>query len=240
MKSSNFSKFHSRGASREFSWKFTLWITFQPFDRFSQNVYLSIQLNKRNITKTSKFLQFHSRGEPGIFRQTTSNMHFSTAHSTASTLRRLFQLDNFHRKVATSSLLLSSYRLRKTAKINGKKLLSLKPVVSTRRSYKRVGLTKRQKFFQGLAMYDHEVWMSLQTRAKIFWTHFLHLHVSDIRQWRMTVYSMEIRWQHCQATSFMSDLDDVNFPVIVAKCISPLGVTWTVSGWFNSKMITQK
>jgi hypothetical protein len=29
----------------------------------------------------------------------------------------------------------------------------------------------------------------------------------------MTVYSMDKRWQYCQATSFMSDFDDVNFPV---------------------------
>jgi hypothetical protein len=72
-------------------------------------------------------------------------------------------------------------------------------------------------------MYGHEVLMSLQTRAKFFGTHFLHCYVSDIRLWRMTVYSMEKRWQHCQATSFMSDFDDVNFPVTVANCISPFG-----------------
>jgi hypothetical protein len=41
-----------------------------------------------------------------------------------------------------------------------KKLLSLKSVVRTRRSYKGVGLTKRQKAFQGLAMFGHEVLMS--------------------------------------------------------------------------------
>jgi hypothetical protein len=39
----------------------------------------------------------------------------------------------------------------------------------------------------------------------------------------MTVYSMEKRWQHCKATSFMSDLDGVNFPVTVANCNSPFG-----------------
>jgi hypothetical protein len=33
-----------------------------------------------------------------------------------------------------------------------KKLLSLKPVVKTRRSYKRVGLKKTSKLFQGLTM----------------------------------------------------------------------------------------
>jgi hypothetical protein len=37
----------------------------------------------------------------------------------------------------------------------------------------------------------------------------------------MTVYSIEKRRQHCQATSFMSDLDDVNFPVTIANCVSP-------------------
>jgi hypothetical protein len=55
--------------------------------------------------------------------------------------------------------------------INGKKLLSLKPGVRTRRSYKRLGLIKRQKSFQGLAMYGHEELMSLQTRAMIIGTH---------------------------------------------------------------------
>jgi hypothetical protein len=72
-------------------------------------------------------------------------------------------------------------------------------------------------------MYGHEVLMSLQTRAKLFGTHFFPFHVSDIRLWRMTVYSMEKRRQHCQATSFMSDLDDVNFPVTIANCVSPFG-----------------
>jgi hypothetical protein len=48
--------------------------------------------------------------------------------------------------------------------IIGKKLLSLKPVIRTRRSYRRAGLIKRQKSFQGLAMYGHEVMMSLQMR----------------------------------------------------------------------------
>jgi hypothetical protein len=72
-------------------------------------------------------------------------------------------------------------------------------------------------------MYGHEVLMSLQTRAELFGTHLLHSHVSDVRLWRMTVYSVEKRRQHFQATSFMSDFDDVNFPVTVANCISPFG-----------------
>jgi hypothetical protein len=61
-------------------------------------------------------------------------------------------------------------RLVVTSTIVGKKLLSLKPVVRTRRSYKKAGLTKRQKSFQELAMY--EVMMSLQKRANLFGTHF--------------------------------------------------------------------
>jgi hypothetical protein len=72
-------------------------------------------------------------------------------------------------------------------------------------------------------MYGHEVSMSLQTRAKLFGTHFFPSHVGDIRLWRMTVYSIEKRRQHCQATSFTSDLDDVNFPVAVANFVSPFG-----------------
>jgi hypothetical protein len=58
-------------------------------------------------------------------------------------------------------------------KINGKKLVSLKPVVRTRRSYKRVGLIKRQQSFEGRAMCGHEVLMSLLTRANFLATHLL-------------------------------------------------------------------
>jgi hypothetical protein len=39
---------------------------------------------------------------------------------------------------------------------------------------------KRQKYFQGLAMFGHEVLISLQTRAKFLGTHFSHSCVSDI------------------------------------------------------------
>jgi hypothetical protein len=46
--------------------------------------------------------------------------------------------------------------------ILAKKLLSFKSVARTRRCYKRVGLIKRQQYFQELAMYGHEVLMSLQ------------------------------------------------------------------------------
>ena len=59
-------------------------------------------------------------------------------------------------------------RVRKTADFNGEKLLSLQPVVRTRRYYKRVRLIKQQKYFQGLEMYGHEVLMTLQTRA-VLW-----------------------------------------------------------------------
>jgi hypothetical protein len=51
--------------------------------------------------------------------------------------------------------------------IIGKKLLSLKPVVRTRRSCKRAGLIKRQKSFQGLAMYGHEVFDVLTKASKV-------------------------------------------------------------------------
>jgi hypothetical protein len=72
-------------------------------------------------------------------------------------------------------------------------------------------------------MYGHEVLMSLQTRAKLFGTHFFPFHVSDIRMWRMTVYSMEKCKHYCQAISFLSDLIDVSFPVTIANCVSPFG-----------------
>jgi hypothetical protein len=51
--------------------------------------------------------------------------------------------------------------------IIGKKLLSLKPVVRSRRSYKIAGLIKRQKSFQGLAMYGHEVFDVLTKASKV-------------------------------------------------------------------------
>jgi hypothetical protein len=39
----------------------------------------------------------------------------------------------------------------------------------------------------------------------------------------MTVYTLEKRLQHLQATSWMLDFDEVNFPVTVTKCIYPFG-----------------
>jgi hypothetical protein len=65
------------------------------------------------------------------------------------------------------------YNLKNFSYYYMQKLLSLKPVVRTRRSYKRAGLIKRQSSSQGLAMYGHGVMMSLQKRAKLFGTHFL-------------------------------------------------------------------
>jgi hypothetical protein len=65
----------------------------------------------------------------------------------------------------------------KTAKIKGKKLLSSQLVVWIRGWYKRFGLKKRQKSFK---VYGHEIFMSLQTRAKFFGTHILKFYVSDI------------------------------------------------------------
>jgi hypothetical protein len=52
-------------------------------------------------------------------------------------------------------------------RINGKKLLSLKPVVRTRRSFNRAGLKKQQKSFQGLAMYGHEVFDVLTKASNV-------------------------------------------------------------------------
>jgi hypothetical protein len=129
-------------------------------------------------------------------------------------------------KFSQTSVLIDSIQhgLRKTANIIGKKTSQFKAsCLRTRRNYKGAGLIKRQKSFQGLAMYGHEVLMYLQTRAKLFGTHLFLFHVSDIRLYRMTVYSMEKCKHHCQATSFMSDLDDVNFPLTIANCFSPFG-----------------
>jgi hypothetical protein len=55
---------------------------------------------------------------------------------------------------------------------NGRKLFTSQSVVRTRRYCKRVKLLKRQKSFQGIAMYGHEVLMSYnKTRAKFFGTY---------------------------------------------------------------------
>jgi hypothetical protein len=66
------------------------------------------------------------------------------------------------------------HRVHETANINGKKLLCLKPVVRTQRSYKRVGLQKWQKSFQGLAMYSHEVLISLLLLSSSFSSSTIH------------------------------------------------------------------
>jgi hypothetical protein len=39
----------------------------------------------------------------------------------------------------------------------------------------------------------------------------------------MTVHTLEKRLQHLRATSLMSDFDEFNSPVTVAKYISPFG-----------------
>jgi hypothetical protein len=130
--------------------------------------------------------------------------------------------------------------VRKTATITGKKTFQFQPVTRTPRSYKRVGLIKRQKSFPGLTMYGHEVLMSLQTRAKLFGTHFLHCFVNDIRLWRITVYSTRKRWQHSEATSFMSDFDDVNSPVTVANCIFLFGSQLNCIGLIQQQNDTSK
>ena len=70
-------------------------------------------------------------------------------------------------------------------------------------------------------MYGHEVFDVLTKASKMFRDTLFPFHISDNRLYRMTVYFMEKRRHHCQATSFMSDLDDVNFPVTVANCVSP-------------------
>jgi hypothetical protein len=77
--------------------------------------------------------------------------------------------------------------IRKTANIIGKKLLSLKPVVRIRKSYKRAGLIKRQKSFQGFAMYGHEVFHVLTKASKVIWYTLFPFHISDKRLYRMTV-----------------------------------------------------
>jgi hypothetical protein len=75
-------------------------------------------------------------------------------------------------------------------------------------------------------MYGSEVLMSVQMRAKFFATHFLHSKVSDIGlsyEWQFILWKK--RLLHLQATSQMSDFDDVNFPVTVANLFLHLGLT---------------
>jgi hypothetical protein len=68
-----------------------------------------------------------------------------------------------------------------------KKLLSLKPVVRTRRYYETAGLIKRQKPFQGLAMYGHEVFDVLTKASKVVRDTLFPSHTSANRLYRMTV-----------------------------------------------------
>jgi hypothetical protein len=72
-------------------------------------------------------------------------------------------------------------------------------------------------------MYGHEVFDVLKKASKVIRDTLFPFHVSDNRLYRMTVCFMEKRRHHCQATSFLSDLDDVNSAVTVANCVSPFG-----------------
>jgi hypothetical protein len=72
-------------------------------------------------------------------------------------------------------------------------------------------------------MYGHEVLLCPYKREQSYSGHFSHCYVSDIGLWRLTVYYVEKRCQHGQATSLTSNFDDVNFPVTVANCISHFG-----------------
>jgi hypothetical protein len=147
-------------------------MTFQPFDRFSQiNVLIDLIQQVEHHKKHQNSYNF-ILGE---------NQEFSDNYLEHAYFYNLVFLANIMPIVSTqqlpsksclSSLLFSSYRLRTTANINGKKLLTLKPVVRTQRRYKRAVLVKWQKSFQGLAVYRHEVLMSLQARAKLFGTPF--------------------------------------------------------------------
>jgi hypothetical protein len=49
-----------------------------------------------------------------------------------------------------------------------KKFLSLQPVVMTQQYYKEIRLIKRQKSFQGFAMYGHEVTAFHQWSMHVF------------------------------------------------------------------------
>ena len=131
------------------------------------------------------------------------------------------------------------HRVGKTTNITGKKLLSLQPIVRTRRSYNRIWLIKRQKYFQGLATYGHEVLMSLQTRANFFGIHWWYSFVNDIGligEWQFilrenvcNIYRLPI-W--CQLLRMLT------FQLPYQSVFLFLGLTWTVLGWFNSKMMT--
>ena len=56
--------------------------------------------------------------------------------------------------------------------IIGYKFLSPQPVVRTRRYFIRVRLLKRQKSFEGIAIYGDEVLTSLQDARNVLWDPF--------------------------------------------------------------------
>jgi hypothetical protein len=61
-------------------------------------------------------------------------------------------------------------------------------------------------------MYGHEVFDVLTKAGKVIRNTLFPFHVSDNRLYRMTVWLMEKRRHHGQASSFASDFDDVSFP----------------------------
>jgi hypothetical protein len=119
--------------------------------------------------------------QPGIFTQKIlPTLTIQPVDLLSQTLRRLFQHDKRPPKSVHLINLVLFIELAKQQILLAKKLLSLQPVVRTRRCYSRNGLIKHQKSFQGLAMYGHEVLTSLQTPAKFFGTLFLYAYVSNI------------------------------------------------------------
>jgi hypothetical protein len=119
-------------------------------------IILRKKLNKGKTTKTPKL---YSREEPGIFKQTFPDY----ALFKRSTYFRRRYADCFNATTSTEKLphhhFCLAHRVGKTATNKCKKFASLRPVVRTRRSYKR--LIKRQKSLQRLAKYGHEMLMSL-------------------------------------------------------------------------------
>ena len=179
------------GASRNFSWKSTPnnnFSTIQPISTDSIPIDSARQPEERGIIKNVSNLILGE--QPGNFHtKSAPNNNFSTVQPTFADIPPIVS----DRQVSTEKLPPHHHflvnRVGKTANINGKKLLSLQPVVRTRRCYMRVRLIKRQKSFQGIAMYGHEVLMSLQTRAKFFGTHStMWIIVPVTRDFNMTWY----------------------------------------------------
>jgi hypothetical protein len=134
-----------RGITGQFLWKITPWITFRPFDLFSQIVYTK-QVN--STSNTQQNLKIHTVLFWGSTREFSNKNYLEHALFYWRTLNHT-NTNAVQSTFADLTPIVSTWKLpphhfclvhidfTKTSNIDGRKLLSLKTVVRTRRSCKR-------------------------------------------------------------------------------------------------------